>query len=204
MDIVNQTQEPPKAEIQELKHPDTLVEIKPDPENAPLLPAGSVQSSDIKVEENHKNDFLECLATGERYTEDFSLFNGKINVKIRCRSIEESDALMAYLRSESLRGNLDTDYEYQALTRIILLVAQVAQLNDISFPEMEKPLFSTMEGMTKKPPAWVERIAFWRSKPEALVSAISACVSQFETRYWSMIKASSDINFWQPGQSTGQ
>ena len=206
MDIVNDnntTIQPTKQNSTTEKHPDSLLDITPEVGDAPLIPEG-VSTTPVKILPEHKDAFLKSIATGERYKENFSLFNGSIKLRLRCRSIDESDALMAYIRQQSLMGNLSTDYEYQSLIRLLLLIPQVERLNDIEFPEMEKPLFSTVNGLEKVPPAWVGRLEFWRNKPEALVSSISSALAQFETRYWAMIKASSDINFWQPGQSTGQ
>lgn len=199
MEIINST-----TKTESAKHPDSLAELSPSINDAPLVPKNNLATPDVTIEQKHKDAFLRCVATGDRYTEDFSLFNGEVTLQLRCRSIEESDAIMAYLRHQALGGKVKTDYEYQALLRILLLVSQVARLNETEFPTMEKPLFSTVSGTQFVPPAWENRINFWKEKSEALVSSIATAVAEFEARYWAMIKASSDINFWKPGQSTGQ
>jgi hypothetical protein len=165
----------------------------------------SMSSKDrtVKIEQKHKDAFLDCIVSGERYMEEFSLFGGKIRVKVRCRSSEETDAIEAYARREISAGRITLNSEYATLMRKLLLAAQIEEVNGVKYDTLKKPLFyiETKDGLT--PPAWSDQIDLWASKPDYLVASLFECIIGFEARYWGMIRESKNENFWKSGESTG-
>lgn len=152
----------------------------------------------------HKRAFTESLITGERYTEDFSLLGGRMSVRIRSRSSAETEAITAYARRMVVTGKVRTDYDYSALMRKILAVAQVDEINGVKQPRMEEPLFFTETREELVPPGWEPRIKAWGDKPEAILAAVVRCVLEFEARYWEMIRKVNDTDFWVPAGPTGE
>lgn len=158
----------------------------------------------VEVTAQDKTDFLNAVVTGERYTSRVSLFNGRVNVKFRARSLSETEAIMAYMQHEGLSGTFTTQASVQDAALLALLVAQVAELNGVEYTEMKAPLLYQDSLNGQKPPAWAADLEVWRAKPEALVSALGDALVQFEAKYWTMVKASGDENFWNPDGSTGK
>ena len=187
--------------------PDTLEGIEATPDEsmhrASIL-GKLVGSQNVVVSKQNKEDFLNAIITGDRYTEEVTLFGGKLFVRLRCRSVDETKAIMSYLRHEMAAGNVKSDLEYTSTLRTLMIIAQVQEINGVEYPEMEKPLYFTEKDDKEVPPAWAAKIESWEKKPEAIQSAIGVALSEFEGRYWKMIEASADVNFWNPGESTGE
>lgn len=165
-----------------------------------LDPKTTMPKSKIVVDKVSRDRFLDCLVTGERYAESFSLYNGKIRGIIRCRSLDETEAMEAYIRRKVVTREIVSQAEYTALVRRCLLASQIAELNGVKFPELEHPLFAceTEEGM--RPPAWLGRLDAWGDRPDAFVVLLVGRIVEFEARYWAMIRSSEDENFWKTGE----
>lgn len=206
MDIIDPNGQTTQTQAPEPKNPEALVGLKvPLPEinaDRDIDPADEVPQ--VKIEKVHKDAFLKAIIENSRYKEEVSLFNGAIKATIRSRTAEETDAIMSYIRHVAITSGGLSDYEYSSRLRTMMLAAQIEQLNDTVYPELKAPLFATEDKDGKKPPAWVEDLEVWAKKSDAIVSALSNAVSAFEARYWLMIRESNNINFWEPGTSTGQ
>lgn len=185
------------------------VDVQKHVDSDPLLKAATaldrnsaVSSTTIKVSEEHRKRFLDCIVTGERYTETFDIFGGRIHGKIRCRSLDETEAIEAHIRRQIIIRKIVSQAEYTALVRRALLSAQVEEINGVKFPELEKPLFAveTEEGLTQ--PGWIGRLETWGSKPDALIMTVVGKILDFEARYWAMIRSSENENFWKTGEFT--
>ena len=164
----------------------------------------SPASGDVEILRRHKEAFLDSVVSGGRYVEEFRIFGGRMSVRVRSRTNAETDALESYLRRQIALSAVSYESEYSSLTRRLLMVAQVAEVDGVEYPEMAAPLkyVETPEGLT--PPAWEPSLGMWASKPDAVVAAISGCIMEFEARYWKMISMSRDENFWLSGESTGE
>lgn len=169
-------------------------------------PDGSLAGLMEKVEilQEHRDRFIDSVVTGERYFEDFFLMGGRISIRIRSRSSEETDAIGSYLRVMVNKGDVRTDNEYSSLLRKLMCIAQVERMNGVAFPTMEAPLLYEETTAGRTPPAWEPRIAFWAAKPDAVVVMAVRCIMEFEARYWTMIRNVDDENFWRTGESTGE
>lgn len=164
----------------------------------------ALAGTEVKVEEQHKAAFVESVLTGRRYVETFSLLGGKLVIRVRSRSTEETEAIQAYVRKNASSGALLTDYDYSSLMRKLLAVAQVEEINGVKYPEMARPLFFTEDEEGRTPPAWEGLLGAWSAKPEYILSMVTKCILEFEARYWHLIKNVDDVNFWEPGESTGK
>lgn len=206
MEVVND--QPAKDQAQEQKTPDSLVGLT-EPvaervEDIANLNASLGALPTVTVEARHKEAFLDSLVTGDRYRETLSLYGGRVKVTFRSRTLAETDAIMSHLQHLAAGKIVTSDYEYSSAVRLAMLAAQVERLNEVEYPPLAEPLFYVDTGESVDPPGWLDAVSIWQSKPEALVAALGAACSEFEARYWAMVKASGDINFWQPGESTGQ
>ena len=165
----------------------------------------SDDSDKIDITQADKDSFLSCLVSGDRYIASSSIFGGSIVAEFRCRSAEETSAILSYLSRCISSGLIRDDKEYSQALRIALLTAQVAALtingNRIEFEPLKKPLncMATPVGISKT--GWEEDLDKWKSKPDGLIFALSSALYDFETKYWYMVNKSKSENFWNPAGS---
>lgn len=161
-----------------------------------------VDRREVDITPADKAAFLDAIVSGSRFVSEASLFDGRVKVSFRSRSVEETEAILAYLHRSGVAGKFTTRTDVRDTSLLALLVAQVASLNDVDYDEMRRPLnaVETLGGVTE--PAWVEDLEIWRRKPEALVTALGDALVEFESKYWTLTKAATDENFWKPGGST--
>lgn len=203
---------PPSVEVQSNTDDDPLLKSATQSGDGPEFHAddrlGNVQAQLDKVAASilpeHKRAFADSLITGERYTESFNLLGGKLHLVIRSRSSAETEAITAYARRMVVTDKIRTDYDYSALMRKLLAVAQVDEINGAKQPIMEDPLLFTETSEKLEPPAWEHRIKAWGDRPEAILSAVIRCILEFEARYWEMIRKVNDTDFWLPAGPTGE
>ncbi len=158
----------------------------------------------VVVTDDDKNAFIDALVTGKRYKSSVVMFGGRLLLKMRARTVGESEAIDSYLRRCVVSGRIKVGVEYSDLMRLCLLVSDVEQLGDEQYPEMEKPLIAVSGPDGVKDPPWIKMLDVWRSKPEGLINAILPEVFKFEVKYAEMVKRGIDGNFWRTGESTGE
>lgn len=159
--------------------------------------------SELIITPDEKANFIDAMITGERYTQKFSLFGGKVSVTVRSRTAAETHALYSYIRytlsdkaGENVYSRIEGDMAY------VPLVAQIAEINGKSFPEMKGPLtFEESDGKVVEP-GWYGDFKAWKAKPEGLTSALISCVQLFEYKYWTMTKEAANKNFWSSDTSS--
>ena len=161
----------------------------------------------IDITEEDREAFLRAIVSGDRYERPFSLFGGKLSGVFRCRSIAESDGIIAWLSHCVNHGKADARIEYLTLMRNALLAAQVKSLRGMvseDFPELQQPYGPTRskDGKSVDAPGWVAMADSWGSRPEALVTALHNELQLFERRYWAMVMDAGNQNFWNPAAST--
>lgn len=161
---------------------------------------------EVKVTDDDRNAFLEAITTGGRYERQFSLFNGRLTGTFRCRSVGESDGIIAWVGHLANKGMLASNFEYTSLIRNATLAAQVKSLRGLvneDFPELDGPLAPTRAGKDGDvtPPGWIDAAAAWGHRPEALTSALHTELQKFERVYWTMVVNAADQNFWNPAAS---
>lgn len=190
------------ADTNDVKKLDTLVKEATDAKKDRTVV--DTKGTEVRITNDDKLAFLKAVASGERYVSTVRLFGGKVKVKFRSRSVGETEAIIAYMHRNGMAGKFITKADVSDTSLAALLVAQVAELNDVAYPEMKKPLkyTETLDGINE--PAWVADIDMWLSKPEALLAALGEALVEFEAKYWHMVGASRLENFWNPGGSTGK
>lgn len=197
-----------EAEEDKEKDNSPEIDVQKHVDSDPLLKAAvaldpaTTAATTIKVSEEQRNRFLDCVVTGDRYTETFDLYGGRVHGKIRCRSLDETEAIEAYIRRQVITRKIVSQAEYTSFVRRALLSAQIEELNGVKFPELEKPLFATEteEGLVQ--PGWLGRLDKWGTNPDALVVTLVGKILDFEARYWAMIRSSENENFWKTGEFT--
>lgn len=194
-----------KIDVEAHKKDDPLLQAAGDMSGSSLSKAKELIAGNIEalVSKEHKDEFLRCLVTGERYTERFSLFGGALKAVIRCRSVDETDAIDTYMRRKVAIGDIRYDAEYANLMRLVLITAQVQEINGVTYGTLRAPLKFVETKESMEPPAWEEDLAKWKARPDVIISALTGAVLEFEARYWHMVGHSTDVNFWNPGESTG-
>jgi len=157
---------------------------------------------DLVITPEEKAAFIGAMITGERYTQTFRLFGGKVTVKIRSRTADETYALYAYIRHTLAKDGPDSLGAVEGDMAYVPLVAQVAEINGTVFPEMKTPLTYTESDGKEIEPGWYGAFKAWKAKPEGLTSALISCVQLFEYKYWTMTREAANKNFWNSDTST--
>jgi hypothetical protein len=160
----------------------------------------------IDITEEDRDAFLQAIVTGSRYERAFSLFGGRLKGVFRCRSIGESDGIIAWLTHCVNAKKLDARVEYLTTMRNAILAAQVKSLRGMvneDFPELPGPYAPTRseDGESLIEPGWVKAAEAWGKRPEALVTALHNELQKFEKRYWAMVVDAGNQNFWSPAAS---
>lgn len=176
---------------------DTVV---PAPEMAPAqdptIKIGA-EMPQVTITPEDKVSFLDAIMSNTRFTKSYSLYGGRVKIRLRSLTLDETNALSAFLFKQSVK---DATWHLSGRGRRYALAAQVEMFNDVELAPLEAPLFETLaeDGKTTKPPAWVDRDKFWDNKDVGVVDAILKCMLDFDTRYSILTKKAQDENFWNP------
>lgn len=154
---------------------------------------------EVEITDEDKSAFLESVINGTRFYAHVNLFGGKVRVKFRSRTLAETEAIMSYLHRQGILGKLFTKADVSDTLLTALLVAQVEEVGDVTYKEMSKPYKYVETAASYEEPGWLADLEMWRNKPEHLTSALGDALVDFEAKYWKMIAASKDENFWNPG-----
>lgn len=164
---------------------------------ADLIQTNTIESVTITPEE--KAIFLDAIINGGRYYQYVSLFGGKLTAKIVCRSQEESAAIIAQLNREIRSNKITTQLEYSNRLRLMLLAAQIHELNDVVLGPLREPLFAVVKSPDViEEPGWLEQVNLWEKRPDALATALFNELKTFEKKYWTMVANADNQNFWNP------
>ena len=175
----------------------SAAESADDTANKALTP-DFLTSEMVELTEEEREIFLESLISGKRYEQRFTIFNGKVRGKIRCRSAAESEAIAAWMNMGIRDKKYAASLEYALELRNIMLTAQVAELNGIRYVEMLEPLFRTQRSGVTEEPGWRKDSESWVKQPESILTGIYEELRIFEKKYWAMISHARDQNFWLP------
>lgn len=183
---------------------DALLKLGQESKDSPNELLAMPNKGDVVISDADKAAFLDSIVSGSRFESTTYLFGGRLKLKLRSRSLEETEAILSFLHRTGVKGELVTKADVSNAALTALLVAQVKELGDVSFDEMRRPLkyVETADGV--KDPGWVKDLKIWNKKPEALCSAIGAALVDFEAKYWKMVDEAKNENFWNPGGSTGK
>lgn len=157
---------------------------------------------EVTLTDEERAAFLDALVTGARYERKFSLFDGRIKGRLRCRSTEESQAVAAWMNMGIRENRFKAPLDYAVEMRNILLAAQVMDLNGRRFPALAEPLYRTQKGEEVTEPGWLDQARLWSKEPEPVVAAVYEELRMFERKYWTMVVHAKDQNFWHPAEST--
>ena len=160
--------------------------------------------AEIELTEADKEAFIESLISGERHTQDFALYGGKIRGTFRARSQQETVGIIRHLNRLRRDGEIDDMLEYATILRNILLAAQVKSLNGDEYAELQEPLMRTIKGKDVEEPGWLEQAKHWAAKQEGLNAALYSELRKFEQKYWAMVDGADDQNFLNPEESTSE
>lgn len=155
---------------------------------------------DLEITPKEKQDFLDALVTNGRWVQDCTIFGGKLRIKLRSRTREETNALYAYVRHTLATGDASLSV-LQGDMAFILLVTHVAEINGTKYPEMKAPLTYTEEAGAEIEPGWLADLETWKKKPIALTDALINRIQLFEYKYWTMVYEASNASFWNPDTS---
>ena len=165
------------------------------PAGEPLKIGAEMPSVTVTPEE--KMAFLDAVIGNTRFTKTYSLFGGRITVKLRSLTLDELNAMAAWAFKQAVA---DPSWHLSGRGRKYALAAQVEMFNGVELHPLETPLFETLEsdGKTTKPPAWVNRDSYWDDKGAGVVDAILNCLADFNNRYRVLYSKAQDENFWNP------
>ena len=157
----------------------------------------------VTITDQERSAFIDAIVTGKRYTETVSMFDNRVEVEFRCRSADESHAILSLINRECQDGTINTALDYSTRLRNMLLTAQVKRLNSLTFEELAKPLMMVYKpGVITEKPEWVKSLEYWQNYGnEGVASAIYRQLQLFERKYWVMVGSAVDQNFWQTAGS---
>lgn len=176
----------------------------PDMQDQTLGPDDLFTEEEIEITPAEKNEFLASLVSGSRYEQRFSVFNGRVSGRIRCRSTEESEAISTWTNIGIREGRYKAPLDYSLALRNALLAAQVMELNGTRFEPLSAPLYRTNDGDKTTEPGWLPAAASWSGQPEAVVAAVYNELKLFERKYWTMVSHATKQDFWRPVESTSR
>jgi hypothetical protein len=157
---------------------------------------------EVTITQKEREQFLDVLVKGGRFSLPFKLFNGRVSGSFRSRTQLESQAIINQVNRECREEKVVNPLDYSTRLRNMLLAAQVGELNGDSFPPLKEPLMRVVEGEDTTDPGWLNQVELWTGKDEGLVSAIYRELQIFERKYWTMVNNARDQNFWNPAEST--
>ena len=85
----------------------------------------------LPITEKDEDYFAETLMEGAVYSESFSKFKGKLNVKFRVRSRQNEEEVVKQIYHDYKDGVIRTDIEHYGRTNLYNLVMQVVELDNI-------------------------------------------------------------------------
>lgn len=174
---------------------DSVVE-NPEPQKEPTIKIGA-ETPTVTITPEDKVAFLDAIINNTRFTKSYSLFGGRIKIKIRSLTMDETNALAAWAFKQAVK---DTTWHISGRGRRYVLAAQVAMYNGTELPPLEAPLYETLDkdGKTTIDPGWVSRDSFWEDKDSGVIDAVIRCLSDFDMRYHILASKAEDENFWNP------
>lgn len=141
--------------------------------------------------------FVDAVVSNSRFTKDYSLLGGKLNVTLRSLTSDEVNAIATWTAKQ---GTSDSAGMMAGRYRKYLLAAQVASLNGVEMPPLEEPLYEHLgtDGKTVEPPGWIRRSEYYDGMGYAQFQMLLACIGDFDTVYSLLCQKAEDANFWAP------
>lgn len=158
----------------------------------------------LELTASDKSKFLDSIVGNERLELSFSLCNGKINLRIRNRTLPETQAIVTRIREELADGVVSSNLDYVTRIRSMLMGAQIANYNGTEFPTMDsfEPLLRTKTEDGDKEPGWIHCADHFSAMQEGIHTMLWSVVWEFEKKYWAMVEGAKQQDFWQPEVST--
>lgn len=169
------------------------------PEEVRIGPNFSASSIElpVKITPEDKAAFIDAVVSNSRFEKEYKLFGGKVSLKVRSLTAEESQAIASWV----LRHGADNPGDQMA-GRFLkhVLAAQISWYNGVAMPPMAEPLFETLDkdGKTVMPPGWLSQGDFWERQGTGLVQAVRGCLNSFDRLYAALCSKAEDENFWSP------
>lgn len=115
-------------EVHELRK---LIEANPQP----VLP--QFESNDfimprLDITEADLDRFSTCLLEGEQYSETFSKYGGKLQLKLRVRSRKEEEMALAQINEDFKAGLIGSDAAYRVRVNLYNLVIQAVEIDGVA------------------------------------------------------------------------
>lgn len=150
----------------------------------------------IKISVSDKAAFIDSVVNNSRFTKEYSLFGGKMNITVRSVTADETNAISTWIAKEGIK---DSAGLVSGRYRKYLLAAQVARINGLDNPPLDLPLFETVgkDGKTVAP-GWIDRCNTWDGYGAGVFQAILKCVKDFDELYSVLCGKAEDANFWNP------
>lgn len=158
---------------------------------------------DVEVTEEHRTRFLDALVTGQRYTQPFSIYGGRVHGVIRSRTQDETRCIIGQLQREIREKSILSDADYTVRLRAMLAAAQIESYQGADQGVLKAPLnWQRQPDGKETPPGWLDQAQGWMGLDEGLANAINEEIRLFELKYWTMVRHAHDQDFWQTAAST--
>jgi hypothetical protein len=189
----------------ELDTQDTKTESVDASTRDPLLKSADVElpksRAEVVVSPEDRQKFLESVVSGKRFSLGFDLLGGAIRVVFRSRSQAESQAVISRIVEERKQGLIVTELDYTLRQQHLMLSAQVEELQGVKYAEWAKPYVVTKSETGTQEPGWLPQALEFVESQQNLIEILWVALKRFEDKYWTMVEAAEDQDFWQAGTS---
>ena len=158
----------------------------------------------VVISRLEKENFLDAVVSGDRYTQDESIYCGRCKVTFRSRQIKETTKIYSILAQEYTKGIIKSELEYGDRLKQYLLLCQIESYNGLKFKELSE-MNDTLDKETGEQipdPEQVALLAHLDKQSPSVIVALFKKLVQFEKKYWTMVNNADDQNFWNPEDVT--
>lgn len=180
-----------------------------DKADIPRDPLTAATGEPVTVTAADKENFLQSMVSGTRFTRPFSVLGGRITGEFRCRTAGETRAIVDELdRQAQLRR--DSVFNHVLKMRYALIHCQLSELNGVTRPEWKEPLRSVETVASKdgvasveaSTPVWYEEMQLiFDKRMDGMVDLLFAELGVFEKVYWALVQNVTVSSFWVPEDS---
>ena len=154
-----------------------------------------------EVSDEEKTLWLRHVLGEERFTKAYSMYGGRVNIVLRSRTLEESNAVFEQLKVEpSGEGMTGLEPEFLSKVNSYALVSSLASYNDEVYPPVTRENYPDTEHLLEEEEhrsavalAYEKHI---QKLPEGVVSAMIQCLNDFDHLVQVLQQHCNDSDFW--------
>ena len=161
-------------------------------------PQAPAEETKVDITDLDRQRFLDAVVTGARMLSEEILFGGRLLVQFRSRKQNETLAIISQLGEDLRSMKIRNNVEHMSRMRSMLFACQIAQIDNRKFPEWEEPVHPQIVDGKPVDPKWLDSLDYFEKLSDALSEALFSALKRFDMKYWTMVNAAKDQDFWSP------